>query len=111
MEKSQFQLLMQQQEKGNLVVYTDAVAPFNFTSNAFKYMFSTWDEESGDEWTRHTLFPAVFKKAGFYLIQDIKDEKAQGLQQKIGEINKKFKLNYEKPSLDEVQSWIDKANV
>ena len=58
-------LLMQQLEKGNLVVYTDAVAPFNFTSNAFKYMFSTWDEESGDEWTRHTLFPAVFKKAGY----------------------------------------------
>lgn len=58
-------LLMQQQQKGNLVVYTDAVAPFNFTSNAFKYMFSTWDEESGDEWTRHTLFPAVFKKAGY----------------------------------------------
>ena len=58
-------LLMQQQQKGNLVVYTDAVAPFNFTSNAFKYMFSTWDEESEDEWTRHTLFPAVFKKAGY----------------------------------------------
>ena len=58
-------LLMQQQEKGNLVVYTDAVAPFNFTSNAFKYMFSTWDEEGGDEWTAHTLFPAVFKKAGY----------------------------------------------
>ena len=58
-------LLMQQREKGNLVVYTDAVAPFNFTSNAFKYMFSTWDEESGDEWTGHTLFPAVFKKAGY----------------------------------------------
>ena len=58
-------LLMQQQQKGNLVVYTNAVAPFNFTSNAFKYMFSTWDEESGDEWTRHTLFPAVFKKAGY----------------------------------------------
>ena len=57
-------LLMQQQQKGNLV-YTNAVAPFNFTSNAFKYMFSTWDEESGDEWTRHTLFPAVFKKAGY----------------------------------------------
>jgi len=51
----------------------------------------------------------VLRKAGFYLIQDIKDEKAQGLQQKIGEINKKYKLGYEKPSLDEVQSWIDKA--
>ncbi|MBQ8463262.1 MAG: lysine--tRNA ligase [Prevotella sp.] len=51
----------------------------------------------------------VLRKAGFYLIQDIKGEKAQGLQQKIGEINKKFKLGYEKPSLDEVQQWIDKA--
>ncbi len=53
----------------------------------------------------------VLRKAGFYLIQDIKDMKAQGLQQQIGEINKKFKLGYEKPSLDEVQAWIDKANV
>ncbi len=53
----------------------------------------------------------VLRKAGFYLIQDIKDEKAQGLQQKIGEINKKFKLGYERPSLEEVQGWIDKANV
>ena len=51
----------------------------------------------------------VLRKAGFYLVQDIKDEKAQGLQQKIGEINKKFKLGYEKPSLDEVQGWIERA--
>lgn len=52
----------------------------------------------------------VMRKAGFNLISDIKGEKAQGLQQKIGEINKKYKLGYEKPSLDEVQNWINKAN-
>ena len=52
----------------------------------------------------------VMRKAGFNLISDLKGEKAQGLQQKIGEINKKYKLGYEKPSLDEVQNWIDKAN-
>ena len=52
----------------------------------------------------------VMRKAGFNLISDIKGEKAQGLQQKIGEINKKYKLGYEKPSLDEVQNWIDKSN-
>ena len=51
----------------------------------------------------------VLRKAGFNLISDIKDQKAQGLQQKIGEINKKYKLGYEKPSLDEIQAWIDKA--
>ena len=53
----------------------------------------------------------VLRKAGFNLISDIKDEKAQGLQQKLGEINKKYKLDYEKPSVEEVQHWIDKANV
>lgn len=51
----------------------------------------------------------VLRKCGFNLIQNIKDEKAQGLQQKLGEINKKYKLGYEKPSLEEIQSWIDKA--
>ena len=51
----------------------------------------------------------VLRKCGFNLIQNIKDEKAQGLQQKIGEINKKYKLGYDKPSVDEIQQWIDKA--
>ena len=51
----------------------------------------------------------VLRKAGFNLITDIKDEKAQGLQQKLGEINKKYKLGYEKPSQEEIQRWIDKA--
>jgi len=65
-----------------------------------------WAELSVDEpWVY------VLRKAGFNLISDIKDEKAQGLQQKLGEINKKYKLGYEKPSVEEVQHWIDKANV
>ena len=53
----------------------------------------------------------VLRKAGFNLISDIKEEKAQGLQQKIGDINKKYKLGYEKPSVDEIQGWIEKSNV
>ena len=52
---------------------------------------------------------SVLRKAGFNLIQNIKDEKAQGLQQKIGDIVKKYKLEMQKPSVDEVQQWIDKA--
>ena len=51
----------------------------------------------------------VLRKAGFYLVQDIKDEKPQGLQQKIGDIVKKFKLDLQKPSVDDVQQWIEKA--
>jgi lysyl-tRNA synthetase class 2 len=52
----------------------------------------------------------VLRKAGFNLISNIKDEKAQGLQQKIGDIVKKYKLDLQKPSVDEVQQWIDKSN-
>ncbi len=51
----------------------------------------------------------VLRKAGFYLVSDIKDEKAQGLQQKIGDIVKKYKLDLQKPSVDEVQQWIEKS--
>jgi lysyl-tRNA synthetase class 2 len=51
----------------------------------------------------------VLRKAGFNLISDIKDQKAQGLQQKLGEILKKYKLDYQKPTVEEFQQWIDKA--
>ena len=51
----------------------------------------------------------VLRKAGYNLISDIKDVKAQALQQKMLEINKKYKLGYDKPSLEEIQGWIDKA--
>ena len=52
----------------------------------------------------------VLRKAGFNLVQNIRDEKAQGLQQKIGDIVKKYKLDLQKPSVDEIAAWIEKAN-
>ena len=51
----------------------------------------------------------VLRKAGFHLIADIKEQKAQGLQQKLMEIVKKYKLSYERPSLADVQAWIDQS--
>jgi len=57
----------------------------------------------GEEWV------PVFRKAGFNLIQNIKDEKAQGLQQKIGDIVKKYKLELVKPSVEEIQQWIERV--
>jgi len=57
-----------------------------------------------EDWAR------VLRKAGFYLVQDIREEKPQGLQQKIGDIVKKYKLELQKPSVDEVMQWIEKAN-
>ena len=51
----------------------------------------------------------VLRKAGYNLIADIVEEKPQGLQQKLLEINKKYKLGYEKPTLEEIGTWIEKA--
>ena len=51
----------------------------------------------------------VLRKAGFNLIQNIAGEKAQGLQQKIGDIVKKYKLDLQKPSVDDIAKWIEKA--
>ena len=52
----------------------------------------------------------VLRKTGFNLVANIKDEKPQGLQQKIGDIVKKYKLDLQKPSVDAVAAWIDKSN-
>ena len=51
----------------------------------------------------------VLRKAGFNLVQNIASEKAQGLQQKIGDIVKKFKLDMQKPSVDDIAKWIEGA--
>jgi lysyl-tRNA synthetase class 2 len=51
----------------------------------------------------------VLRKAGFNLVTNIKDEKAQALQQKIGDIVKKYKLDMQKPSVDEIAAWIEKV--
>ena len=52
----------------------------------------------------------VFNKAGYNLISDIKEVKAQKLQMDVCNVNKKYKLGYENPKVDAFQVWIDKAN-
>ncbi|KGI60744.1 lysine--tRNA ligase [Prevotella sp. DNF00663] len=54
---------------------------------------------------------AVFRKAGYNLVSDIKEVKAQKLQMDVCGVNKKYKLGYENPKVDEFQQWIDKANL
>ena len=51
----------------------------------------------------------VFNKAGYNLISDIKAAKAQKLQMDVCGINKKYKLGYDNPSVDDFQHWIDRA--
>ena len=57
--------LCRMQRQGNLVVYDDAVSPYNVTSKTFRHMFSTYYPGCGREWVDCTLFPAVFRKAGY----------------------------------------------
>ena len=57
--------LCRMKEEGNLVVYDDAVTPYNVTSKTFRHMFSTYYPGCGREWVDCTLFPAIFRKAGY----------------------------------------------
>lgn len=51
----------------------------------------------------------LFNKAGYYLVSDIKDVKAQKLQQDVCGVNKKYKLGLENPKVEEFQKYIDAA--
>ena len=50
----------------------------------------------------------VLHKAGYNLVNDLKGGNAQKIQMEIGGINKKFKLGYTTPSVNEVAAWIEK---
>ena len=52
----------------------------------------------------------VFNKAGYNLTSDIREVKAQKLQMDVCGVNKKYKLGYENPKVDDFQKWIDAAN-
>lgn len=52
----------------------------------------------------------IIQKAGYNQVCELKDLNAQKLQQQIGEIIKKYKLEISKPSVDEVNKWLEKLN-
>jgi heptose-I-phosphate ethanolaminephosphotransferase len=52
-------------EQNNLIIYDDAISPYNVTSKTFRHMFSTYYPGCGRQWVDCTLFPAVFRKAGY----------------------------------------------
>ena len=51
----------------------------------------------------------VLRKAGFNLLTDLCGQKAQGVQQKLGEVHKKYKLDFEKPTVADIEAWIGKV--
>ncbi len=52
----------------------------------------------------------VLQKAGYNLVADLKGGNPQKIQQEIGSINKKYKLNYTTPSVNDVAAWIEKLS-
>lgn len=54
---------------------------------------------------------AVLNKSGYNLISDIKDVNPQKLQMDVCGINKKYKLGYDNPKVDEVALWIENSKL
>lgn len=47
----------------------------------------------------------VLQKAGYNVVSDLKDVNPQKVQQQIGEIIKKYKLDIKKPSVQDITDW------
>ena len=52
----------------------------------------------------------LFNKAGYYMVSDIREINAQKLQQDVCGVNKKYKLGYDNPKVEEFVSWIEAAH-
>ncbi len=51
----------------------------------------------------------VFNKCGYYLISDIKELNPQKLQQDVCGVNKKYKLGYDNPKVEQFAEWISNS--
>ena len=51
----------------------------------------------------------LYNKAGYYQLSDLKDVKAQKLQQDVCGVNKKYKLGLVNPKVEEFQAILDKV--
>lgn len=54
-------------QKGELIPFSDVVAPWNLTSFVFKYLFSLYTVGDKGEWCDYPLFPELFRKAGYHV--------------------------------------------
>ena len=51
----------------------------------------------------------ILWKCGYNLVSDLAGQKAQKVQQQIGEVIKKYKLDIEKPSVQELEAILPKT--
>lgn len=66
-EKETTPLQLERARKGELIPYTDVVAPWNLTSYVFKHLFSMYTVGDKGEWCDYPLFPELFRKAGYHV--------------------------------------------
>lgn len=52
----------------------------------------------------------ILQKSGYNTVGDMREVKPQKLQMQIGEVIKKYKLDVAKPSVSEVETWLEKLN-
>lgn len=57
--------LLEEQRRGNLVVFNNVIAPYNTTSITLKNVLSCNSIAQGESWWDFPLFPALFKAAGY----------------------------------------------
>ena len=48
----------------------------------------------------------VIQKAGYLTVEELKEGKAQKIRQDLGEVNKKYKLNLDLPSVEVIEGWL-----
>ena len=56
---------MELRRKGNLIPFTDVIAPYNLTSFVFKNIFSLHAVGDKGDWCDDPLFPELFRRAGY----------------------------------------------
>lgn len=50
----------------------------------------------------------VIQKAGYPVLEDLKNSKAQKIRQDLGDVNKKYKLGLSLPSVEQIEIWLTK---
>ena len=58
-------LMEEERQRGNLFVFSDAVAPFSITSPAMKNMLCCNSIANGERWQDFPYLPVIFKTAGY----------------------------------------------
>lgn len=104
--------LSERQRKGELVVFSNVVSPWNITSNAFRAFLSTQSADEGGRWTDGVLFPALFKRAGFR-VAFLSNQFFQTVSQGSIDFNGSFFLNdstLEKQCFDHRNSFRSKTD-